>query len=315
YRHYEESRDVVARALRETHCASGSWHVIDGSHRRHRNLTAARTLLTGLSTALERGGSVRSSPRYPQQALLDHNLLGTCDLSQSLSKSDYDQRLKAAQRRLLTLNRQARKQRCSTILAFEGWDAGGKGDCIRRLTSAMDAQNYRVIPIAAPTDEELAHHYLWRFWRHLPLSGHSAIFDRSWYGRVMVERIEGFCSNDDWQRAFAEINEFEEQLHERGCLVLKFFLHIDPDEQLRRFEARREVRHKQYKLTDEDFRNRDKWPAYETVVNDLLGRTNTEYAPWHLVAANDKRHARVEVIETVCNALERHLSYHHAAKH
>ena len=190
------------------------------------------------------------------------------------------------------------------MLAFEGWDAAGKGGAIRRLTRAMDAAHYRVIPIAAPTDEELSHHYLWRFWRRLPREGHVAIFDRSWYGRVLVERVEGFATEDEWKRAYAEINDFEEQLTLRGELVLKFWIHISQEEQLRRFKAREKVPFKKYKITEDDYRNREKWSAYELAANEMIQRTSTDYAKWCLIPGNDKRTARVEVLKTMCRELE-----------
>ncbi len=164
-----------------------------------------------------------------------------------------------------------------------------------------------MIPIGAPSDEEKAHHYLWRFWRHLPQSGRVTIFDRSWYGRVLVERVEGFATREEWMRAYAEINEFEEQLSEHGVVLLKFWMHIDPDEQLRRFKERERKSFKQYKITDEDFRNRDQWLEYELVANEMVERTSTEYAPWTLIAGNDKRYARIEVLKTVCDALQEKL--------
>ena len=195
----------------------------------------------------------------------------------------------------------------SSVFVFEGWDAAGKGGVIRRVTAAMDAGQYRVIPVAAPTDEELAHHYLWRFWRNLPLAGHTAIFDRSWYGRVLVERLEGFASEIEWRRAYTEINDFEEQIFQQGSLVMKFWLHIDADEQLRRFRAREKVPFKKYKITADDYRNRERWNGYEIAADEMIQRTSTEFARWHLIAANDKRRARIQVLEAVCEELEKRL--------
>jgi polyphosphate kinase 2 (PPK2 family) len=191
------------------------------------------------------------------------------------------------------------------VLVLEGKDAGGKGGVIRRLTQAMDVQDYRIVPIGAPSDEELRHHYLWRFWRQLPRAGRMVIFDRSWYGRVLVERVEGLASESALRRAYAEINDFEEQLVEEGVLLLKFWLQIDDDEQARRFEARESTPYKKYKITEEDYRNRARWPDYECAVNEMMARTSTELAPWRLVPANDKRFARVEVLRAVCDGLGR----------
>jgi polyphosphate kinase 2 (PPK2 family) len=195
----------------------------------------------------------------------------------------------------------------STILVFEGWDAGGKGGAIRRITRALDARNYQVISIGAPTDEEQAHHYLWRFWRHLPRAGRFTIYDRSWYGRVLVERVEGFATETEWRRAYAEINDFERQLVDHGTVVVKFWVHISRDEQERRFNARAETPYKRWKLTDEDWRNREKWDEYEAAVDDMIERTSTAAAPWHLIPGNDKRLARVEVLTKTCEALEDRL--------
>ena len=193
------------------------------------------------------------------------------------------------------------------MAVFEGWDAAGKGGSIRRLTEAMDPRLYLVIPVAAPTDEEKAHHYLWRFWRHLPRAGRVTIYDRSWYGRLLVERVEGFAQEDEWMRAYPEINDFEEQLAEAGIVLTKFWIHISPEEQLRRFKDRRDTPYKRHKMTDEDWRNRDRWGAYHTAVNDMVVRTSTRHAPWTLVAGNDKKFARIQILETFCRRLERAL--------
>jgi polyphosphate kinase 2 (PPK2 family) len=191
----------------------------------------------------------------------------------------------------------------STVLVFEGVDAGGKGGAIRRITTAIDARLYRAIPVAAPTDEEKAHHYLWRFWRHIPRAGYITLYDRSWYGRVLVERVEGFASDAEWRRAYSEINRFEEQLVDSGIILLKFWLHISDEEQLRRFQDRENVPYKQYKITDDDWRNREKWPQYRDAVNEMIVRTSTKHSAWNLVEGNDKPYARVKVLKTVCETL------------
>lgn len=195
------------------------------------------------------------------------------------------------------LYRKAKEKGLSAILVFEGWDAAGKGGIIRRITPAMDARDYQIIPIAAPTEEERAHHYLWRFWRHLPRAGRVTIFDRSWYGRVLVERVEGFAAEDEWKRAYAEIVNFEEKLDKHGILLLKFWVHIDKDEQLRRFQLRQNTAYKHFKITDEDFRNREKWNDYEIAANEMIERTGTEFAPWYLIEANDKKFARIKALK------------------
>ncbi len=225
-------------------------------------------------------------------------------MSQWVTESDYKTELERLQGRLNVLHRKAQRRGASTILVFEGWDAAGKGGAIRRLTAAIDARAYQVIPIAAPTEDERAQHYLWRFWRHLARRGRVTIFDRSWYGRLLVERVEGFATEAEWTRASAEINQFESQLAAHGIVLVKFWIHITEDEQLRRFRARQKASYKRWKLTDEDWRNRKQWSAYERAVNDMVERTSTRQAPWTLVEANDKYFARLKVLETVCQRLE-----------
>jgi polyphosphate kinase 2 (PPK2 family) len=232
------------------------------------------------------------------------DILSALDLKKALKKERYEAKLPALQGKLDKLVRHARFQKRSLVAVFEGSDAAGKGGAIRRFTEALDARLYRVIPIAAPTEEERAQPYLWRFWRQLPRQGHVAVFDRSWYGRVLVERVEGFCSVPDWQRAYGEINELEAQLVLGGVIVSKFWLQIDPDEQLRRFKEREQVNFKRYKITEEDYRNRAKAPAYHLAAVDMVDRTSTDIAPWTLVEANDKYHARLKVLRTLADQLE-----------
>ena len=215
--------------------------------------------------------------------------------------------------RLNGLTRDPRMRTRSLVVVFEGMDAAGKGSTIRRITQAMDARFYRVVPVAAPTDEERAQPYLWRFWRHVPRHGRSVIFDRSWYGRVLVERVEGFCAESDWMRAYREINDFEEQLVEGGAIVVKFWLAVTPDEQLRRFREREETPHKQFKITPDDWRNREKWPLYERAVADLVARTSTDVARWEVIPAEDKLFGRVEVMRRLVDAVERALDGQAAA--
>jgi polyphosphate kinase 2 (PPK2 family) len=226
-------------------------------------------------------------------------------MTRTLDEGTYEQKLLKYQGKLNFLARRLYKEERSMILVFEGPDAAGKGGAIRRLTAAMDARDYQVIAVAAPTDEEQAQPYLWRFWRQLPRLGRVTIFDRSWYGRVLVERIEGFCTPDDWQRGYVEINAFEEQLTDFGILVLKFWLAITPEEQFSRFQDRQTTPYKHYKLTEEDWRNRDKWHAYEVAACEAIEKTNTTAAPWVLVEANNKDWARIKVLKTVVRTLER----------
>ncbi len=230
-------------------------------------------------------------------------ILSRLDTAQTVDKKEYGKRLEAAQGTLNQHCRKAKQLGISTILVFEGWDAAGKGGIIRRITAALDARDFQVIPIAAPTDEESAHHYLWRFWRHLSRAGRVTIFDRSWYGRVLVERVEGFAGEPEWRRAYSEIRDFEEQLVAHGIVLCKFWIHVTKDEQLRRFEERRDTPYKRWKLTDEDWRNRERWEDYELAVNDMVERTSTRRAPWTLVEGNDKRFARLKVLSTITDRL------------
>ena len=234
-------------------------------------------------------------------------VLSRLDMSHRVDRSAFRRALEEHQGRLNVLHRKAREQGISVILVFEGWDAAGKGGAIRRVTAALDAASYQIVPIAAPTDEERSHHYLWRFWRHLPRAGTLTIFDRSWYGRVLVERVEGFASPAQWLRAYSEINQFEEQLVDHGIVVVKYWLHITPDEQLRRFRERRRLSFKQWKLTDDDWRNRRKWNDYHAAINEMFARTSTRTAPWTLVEANDKYYARLKVMKVLSDRLKRAL--------
>jgi polyphosphate kinase 2 (PPK2 family) len=241
---------------------------------------------------------------HPERPNARITVLDRVDLSATLPEDEYERRLAKAQRRLGSLAWKAHERGRNTVAVFEGWDAAGKGGAIRRVARAVDARLFQAISIAAPTDEERAHHYLWRFWRHVPRAGYMTIYDRSWYGRVLVERVEGFAREAEWRRAYQEINDFEEQLVEHGVVLLKFWLHVSPEEQLRRFEERSQLIAKRHKITEEDWRNREKWSAYAEAVDEMVARTSTGYAPWTLVAGNDKKHARIEVLEGFCERLD-----------
>jgi polyphosphate kinase 2 (PPK2 family) len=231
------------------------------------------------------------------------------NLSLSLTPEEYATRLKKAQATLRELEYEIYLRRVPVVIAYEGWDAAGKGGNIRRLTQNLDPRGYEVVPIAAPNDVEKAHHYLWRFWARMPKAGHITIFDRTWYGRVLVERVEGFCTEAQWRRAYREINGMEQQLAHFGTVLFKFWLHIDAEEQLRRFREREEVAHKQWKIGEEDWRNREKMGHYREAVEEMLHRTTTPYAPWTVVESNCKRHARIKVLETVCEAIRKRLDH------
>jgi polyphosphate:AMP phosphotransferase len=303
---YDQFIKTSARALRETDTAHAPWHVLAARDRRYRLATAGKLLLSELSCRLDAPAPVPAEAE-PPPVPRDVNVINSIDLEQALDRDEYEALLSAAQGRLGRLARRLTASDRAAVLVFEGPDAGGKGGAIRRVIHALDARWYRVVQVAAPSDEEAAHSYLWRFWRRLPGRGHFTIYDRSWYGRVLVERIENLCPVEAWRRAYHEINAFEEQLVSAGILVFKFWLAISPEEQLRRFEERHETPHKRYKITPEDWRNREKWLAYEAAASDMIRRTSTEIAPWTLVAANDKYHARVRILTTLCEGLEQVL--------
>jgi polyphosphate:AMP phosphotransferase len=300
---------VSEYAIRATDSGQCPWHIVEATDPRYRNLHVGGTLLQAIRNRLASEETVPEAPdaepeptalTTPDAAL---TVLDTVDLSQRLDARRYDDRLEKAQAELRSLSWEARRKRRNVVAVFEGWDAGGKGGAIRRVTAAMDARLYRVISVAAPTDEEKAQHYLWRFWRHVPRAGYVTIYDRSWYGRVLVERVEGFASHEEWMRAYREINEFEEQLVHHGAILLKFWLHISKDEQLRRFKEREATPWKHHKITAEDWRNRENWESYKHAVNDMVTRTSTAAAPWTLIAGDDKRFARVQVIEAFCERI------------
>lgn len=240
----------------------------------------------------------------PEKFSLRSSILSSADLTLSYTKAEYKEKLKELQERMAVLHSDLYRRRIPVVLAFEGWDAGGKGGAIKRLTECMDPRGYAVNPTAAPNDIEKAHHYLWRFWQNVPKAGHVAIFDRTWYGRVMVERIEGFCTTDEWQRAYKEINDMEAHLAHSGAIVIKFWMQIDKDEQEKRFKERMAIPEKRWKITDEDWRNREKWDQYEEAVDEMLIRTSTTYAPWVIVEGNCKYYARIKVLQTVIDAIE-----------
>ena len=226
------------------------------------------------------------------------------NLELTLDRDEYRKLLDERQDKIHDLHNEVYRRRIPVVIVYEGWDAAGKGGNIRRLTQQMDPRGYEVIPISAPNDVEKAHHYLWRFWTEFPKAGHVTIFDRSWYGRVLVERVEGFCSEADWKRAFREINEMEENFRHFGTVMVKFWMHIDKDEQLRRFKAREENPVKSWKLHEEDWRNRDKWDRYEEAAEEMFRRTHNSHAPWTIVEGNCKRHARIQALDVVIEAIE-----------
>ena len=302
---YDSFRSVSEHALRHTSTGHAPWTVVDGTDPHYRYLTVGHAIRDALQQRLAgaapRPGYAAPPPEPPADG---RTVLSALDYDQKLPRREYRRTIEKYHGKLALLSRAGKFRRHSAIVVFEGMDAAGKGGAIRRVVWALDARQYRVVPIAAPSEEERAQPYLWRFWRHMPRLGRFTIFDRSWYGRVLVERVEGFCSEADWMRAYIEINDFEQQLAEAGGIVLKFWLTITPDEQLRRFRARVASPYKNFKITPEDWRNRDKAAAYDRAVCDMIDRTNTSFAPWVLVPANDKLFARTMVLRMLCERIE-----------
>lgn len=309
FERYEAFRKTSERALQLTGTAEAPWTLVEATDFRHQMLQVGRHMLAAFKARL--GVAKAPTPQLhvpPFRVEAESvNVLRKLDLSRRIDKADYNKELERCQGRLALLTRGKAFAERSVVMVFEGMDAAGKGGTIRRVVGFLDPGRVKVLPVAAPTEEERAQPYLWRFWRHLPRAGSVAVFDRSWYGRVLVERVEGFCSEADWQRAYGEINEFEEQMARSGTILLKFFLYISQEEQLRRFQERADTPFKRFKITDEDWRNREKWPLYEPAVCDMLERTSTENAPWHLIASEDKAFGRIQVLRAIVGRMEREL--------
>ena len=309
FKQYDKFVSVSERVLRETSTAEAPWIVVEGEDANYRSLTVGKLLLKemrkGLEVQAKERAELDAAPLLPPIDNLQ--LLHTLQLDQEYSKKDYNEELEKLQGRLNLLSRHPKFNEHSVIAVFEGNDAAGKGGSIRRITSALDARQFAIIPVAAPTEDERLQPYLWRFWRHIPRKGRISIFDRSWYGRVLVERVEGFCKEAAWMRAYGEINDFERQLVEDGAIVVKFWLAISKEEQLIRFKEREQIGFKRFKITEEDWRNREKWDDYVCAVGDMVERTSTDIAPWTLVEANNKYYARIKILKTLCDAIEKAL--------
>ncbi len=281
------------------------WRVLDGSRTKSVALRDAFRLLTDLIDEGLKNGRYTGKPFKESFPLKKMPKLADVDLSPVLEDEEYRKELKKLQKRLAELHNTIYRKKIPVVLCYEGWDAAGKGGNIRRIAKPLDPRGFDVMPIASPLPHELARQYLWRFWTRLPRTGHITIFDRTWYGRVMVERLEGFCSEDDWQRAYNEINEFERMLTDWGAVVLKYWIQIDQDTQLARFTDRQNTPEKAWKLTDEDWRNREKWPLYEEAIDEMLQKTSTENAPWVIIESNDKKYARIKAMRILIEALEK----------
>ncbi|MDY5025904.1 MAG: phosphate--AMP phosphotransferase [Oliverpabstia sp.] len=322
---YDEYKKMNDEMLQRTDTDYAPWHIIEATGREFATAKIYSAVIAAMEQKIQevkQKKEAKAKEDVPKKqdttdkaaekangedAVLRTSSLNSVDLSLSYTKDEYKEKLEKLQNRIQELHGELYQKRIPVILGFEGWDAGGKGGAIKRLTEKMDPRGYQVNPTASPNDIERAHHYLWRFWNNVPKKGHIAIFDRTWYGRVMVERIEGFCTKDEWSRAYKEINDMEANWVHSGAVVLKFWLQIDKDEQARRFKERMENPEKQWKITDEDWRNREKWDQYEQAVDDMLVHTSTTYAPWIIVEGNSKYYARIKVLQSVVDAIEKRL--------
>ncbi|MBI1209286.1 MAG: polyphosphate:AMP phosphotransferase [Azospirillum sp.] len=337
WRMYDQFVAAAEQTIIRTGLGHAPWTIVEGEDPRYRELTVMTTFRDAALRHLELralsrnnreallgngGGTSSLAPHAAGDSVTDPaaaairvlnqsqpSILDALNMTKAADKATAEAEEPRLTARLNHLYRAAKEHGLTSVLVFEGWDAAGKGGTIRRITAAMDARDYQVIPIAAPTDEERAQHYLWRFWRHLTRAGRVTIFDRSWYGRVLVERVENLATQEEWRRAYAEINHFEQQLIDHGIVLVKFWMNITKDEQLARFERRQAIPWKRWKLTEEDWRNREKWDLYAEAVNDMIEKTSTRLAPWTLVEANCKRFARLRVLETVCETLETALAH------
>ena len=306
--HYGRCEKVFDRYLKDTNMSTAPWYIVDAGSRKWAELQVMETLVSGIGVAMQnQRHSVpilqNAFPLVKMPKLKDVELEG-----KTIEDEAYREELKRLQKRLGELHNRLYRKRVPVIITYEGWDAAGKGGNIKRITEALDPRGFEVHPIASPEPHEKARHYLWRFWTRLPKDGHIAIFDRTWYGRVMVERLEGFCSENDWMRAYNEMNEFEKELSDWGAVIIKFWVQIDKDTQLARFTDRQNNPEKQWKITDEDWRNREKWDLYEDAVNEMLKKTSTTFAPWHILESVDKKYARIKALKIVIKELEKALS-------
>jgi len=311
YENHYKAFDVM---IKQTNTIYAPWNIIPATDKRYTKLEVLRIIIEKIEKGIaeipvlkDRSNSAFRVLIRPKFTLLPASPLSDISLDKYISDEEYEVKIKECKDKLRTLQNITYQRKIPIVIVYEGWDAAGKGGNIRRIASALDPRGYDVIPIEAPNECERVRHYLWRFWKQVPKTGHIAIFDRSWYGRVLVERIEGFCTKGEWLRAYNEINEFENSLKQWGAIVLKFWLQIDKDEQLKRFNEREETTGKEYKMTDEDWRNREKWDLYQSAADDLIKYTNTYFAPWTIVESNSKKYSRIKVMETLIKAIEKQL--------
>ena len=310
-KNYDGYKSILENMLEQTETEYAPWTIVEATDKKYATAKIYATVIHQLEEALKKRTvqkeEKQTEKQEKKQKLFEASVLSNADLSCSYTKEEYKERLQKLQKRIAVLHSELYRRRIPVVLGFEGWDAGGKGGAIKRLTEFMDPRGYVVNPTAAPTEVEKNHHYLWRFWQNMPKAGHIAIFDRTWYGRVMVERLEGFCSENDWKRAYNEMNEFEKELSDWGAVIIKFWVQIDKDTQLERFNDRQNNPEKRWKITDEDWRNREKWDQYEDAVNEMLKKTSTAYAPWHILESVDKKYARIKALKIVIKEIEKAL--------
>jgi len=306
-KHYDKCLDVFERYLEDTNESRSPWYIIDAADKKAAEFQVLQYLNQSIDIALTNQKMnvpilQNTFPMAKVKKLSEISLEG-----KTLTDEAYDEELDRLQKELQELGNRIYRRKIPVIIAYEGWDAAGKGGNIKRITEALDPRDFVVEPIASPEPHEKARHYLWRFWTRLPKTGHITIFDRTWYGRVMVERLEGFCSENDWQRAYNEINEFEKELTNWGAVIIKFWVQIDKDTQLERFTDRQNTPEKQWKITDEDWRNREKWDLYETAVDEMIAKTSTAFAPWYVLESVDKKYARIKALKIVIEQLKKAL--------
>ncbi len=307
-KHYDRCLEVFERYLEDTNQSRAPWYIIDAKDKKLAELQVLTYLNQGIDIALK---NQKMNVPILQNTFKMEKMPKLSEISledKELTDEAYDTQLKELQDQLKELGNKVYRKKIPVIIAYEGWDAAGKGGNIKRITEALDPRDYVVEPIASPEPHEKSRHYLWRFWTRLPKTGHITIFDRTWYGRVMVERLEGFCSENDWQRAYNEINEFEKELKDWGAVIIKFWVQIDKDTQLKRFTDRQNTPEKQWKITDEDWRNREKWDLYETAIDEMIQKTSTSFAPWYVLESVDKKYARVKALKIVIEELEKALN-------
>ena len=306
-KHYKKCEDIFEKYLEDTDNSAAPWYIVDAKSEKWTLLQVLERMNEGIDIALQNSSLAvpllqNTFPLQKMPKLSEVSLEG-----KELTDEEYKEKLDELQARLSDLHNRLYRKRVPLIIAYEGWDAAGKGGNIKRIAEALDPRGYEVHPIASPEPHEKSRHYLWRFWTRLPKDGHVAIFDRTWYGRVMVERIEGFCSENDWKRAYNEINEFEKELDNWGAVIIKFWVQIDKDTQLARFTDRQNTPEKQWKITDEDWRNREKWDVYEEAIDEMIAKTSTKFAPWYILESVDKKYARVKALQIIIDALEKKL--------